>query len=105
MTREERVGFSTLKRVNSLVIDRVSAVIEIERYMASSSPMIRVCLTDTQLSARLVMALHLSANGHRSGGHFKERQVRMLIRHPSSPRSGAELSWFMDVRTCKLDKG
>lgn len=89
------MGLSAVGRVNSLVIDRVSAVIEIERFercIASSSPKIRVCLTDTKLSARLVMVLYLSASVHRSG-RCKERQVKMLIRHPSSPRSGAELSW------------
>jgi hypothetical protein len=102
MTREECVEFTTVRRVNSLVIDRldsVSAVIETERYMASSSHMSGVCLTDTQLNARVVMALPLSANGHHSGGHCKERQVRMLIRHPSSPRCGARLGRLMDVRT------
>jgi hypothetical protein len=81
------VEFSSVRRVNNLVIDGVSAVIEIERYMTSSSHMSCVCLTDTQLNARVVTALHLSVNGHRSGGHYKERLVRMLNR-----------------RTCKLDK-
>ena len=47
MTREECVEFTTVRRKNSLVIDRldsVSAVIETERYMASSSHMSGVCL-------------------------------------------------------------
>ena len=70
MTGEKREGFSTVKRV------------------------IRICLTDTQLGARFVMALYLgpSANGHRNGRHRKESEVRGLIRHAFSARSGAELS-------------
>jgi hypothetical protein len=82
MSREECVGSSTVMRV------------------------IRICLTNNQLGARLVimMAPYPSANRQRSGGQRKG-EARMLIRHASSPRSGAELSRSTDVRTRKLDKG
>ena len=66
---------------------------------------IHICWTGTQLGARLVMVLFTSANGHRSGGHRKEREARMLVGRASSRRDGAELSRLRDVRTCGIDKG
>jgi hypothetical protein len=62
VTREEWMQFSaTMRRVNSQVIDRVSAVIEIEGYLvpvaSSYSPLIRICLSDTQLNAHPMTAL------------------------------------------------
>ena len=75
---------------------RMKAVMEIERHLVSSSLLTRTCLNDT-LIARLVEALYyLDATRRR-------KEARMLIRHASSPRS-TELSWFMNVRTSKLDK-
>jgi hypothetical protein len=48
------------------------------------------------------MTLYMSANGHRSGGHRKEREARMLVRHAGK---GTELSRLRDVKTCEIDKG
>ena len=64
-----------------------------------------ICLTSTQLGARPVTTLYMSANRHRSGGHRKEREARMLVRHASPPRKGTELSRLRDVKTCEIDKG
>lgn len=75
---------------------RVRAVTGIGRYLAavtsSSGTLICICLTDTRLSAHLVMALYLGAARHSRWGNRKERETVILIRYPSSPQSGMELS-------------
>ena len=92
MTKGERVRSSAVMRmrVNSHDSLRVSAAMEIERHLVScSSPLTRICLTDT-LNAHLLEALYLSATGPRSSSRHRE-EARMLIRLASSPRS-TELS-------------
>ena len=94
MTRVERVRSPAVGRVNSRVIDGVSAVMGIEGHLVpveSSSSLLLMCLSDSSLNARLVMALYLGATGHRSRGPHMARKAMVPIRHSSSPRSVAEL--------------
>jgi hypothetical protein len=73
MTKVERARRSSTvmrMRVNSHDSLRVSAM-EIERHLVScSSPLTRICLTDT-LNARLLEALYLSATERRSTGRHR----------------------------------
>lgn len=94
MTRVERARSPAVGRVNSRVIDGVSAVMGIEGHLVpaeSSGPLLLMCLTDSRLNARLVMALYLAATGHRSWWPRMERMAVVPIRHASSPQSVAEL--------------